>query len=120
MQEEFEDERPVPRQVPLEIIDILVTFAPEIFVRFSLCPCLVQPLWMHLHHQYVFIIAAVEDTDAAALRESLHVTPEKVVVEFLRRRLLEAEHLTALWIHARHDVTNGAVLAGGVHCLKNQ
>ena len=42
------------------------------------------------------------------------------MVEFLGRRLLEAEHLAALWIHAGHDVTNGAVLAGGVHRLKNQ
>ena len=42
------------------------------------------------------------------------------MVEFLGRRLLEAEDLAALRIHAGHDVLDGAVLAGGVHRLKNQ
>src|SRR5436305_1332550 len=48
MQEKFEDERSVPRQVPLEIVDVLVALAPEILVRFSLGPFLVQPLLMDL------------------------------------------------------------------------
>ena len=35
-------------------------------------------------------------------------------------RMFEAEHLAALRIDAGHHVPDGAVLAGGVHRLKNQ
>ncbi len=34
--------------------------------------------------------------------------------------MFEAENLAALRIDAGHDVLDGAVLAGGVHRLKNQ
>ena len=50
---------------------------------------------------------------------ALAVAPEEVVVEFLGRRLLEAVDLAALRIHARHDVLDRAVLAGGVHRLED-
>ena len=46
--------------------------------------------------------------------------PEKIVLQFLGARMFEAEHLAALRIDAGHDVPDGAVLAGGVHRLKNQ
>ncbi len=44
----------------------------------------------------------------------------KVVVEILRRGLLERKHLATLRIDARHDVLDGAVLAGRIHRLKHQ
>jgi hypothetical protein len=34
--------------------------------------------------------------------------------------MLQLEHLTALRIHARHHMLDGAVLAGGVHGLKDR
>ena len=37
-----------------------------------------------------------------------------------RQRRLEGIDLTALWVHARHDMFDGAILAGGAHSLKNQ
>ena len=46
--------------------------------------------------------------------------PEKIVFQFLGARLFETENLAALRIDAGHDVPDGAVLAGGVHPLKNQ
>ena len=42
------------------------------------------------------------------------------MVELLGARVLEAVHLAALGIDARHDVTDGAVLARGVHGLEDQ
>ena len=42
------------------------------------------------------------------------------MVEVLSRRLLEREHLASLRIDARHDVLDGAVLAGRIHRLKHE
>jgi hypothetical protein len=42
------------------------------------------------------------------------------VIELGRARLLEAEDLTALRVDPRHHMLDDAVLAGGVHCLKDQ
>ena len=42
------------------------------------------------------------------------------MLQFFRARLLETVNLAALWIDARHDVTNGAVLAGAVHALEDE
>ena len=75
---------------------------------------------MHADDQHLLVIGAVEDADAAALRQRLRGAPEKIVVQFGRARVLEAEHLAALRIDARHHVADGAVLAGGVHGLKDQ
>ena len=69
--------------------------------------------------EHLLVVRAVEDADAAALGQRLHVAPEEIVVELLVRRLLEAEDLAALRVHARHHVLDRAVLAGGVHRLKD-
>ena len=53
------------------------------------------------------------------LRQALRCTPQKVVVQFLGRRLLEAEDLAALRIDAAHDVLDRPVLAGRVHRLQD-
>src|SRR5262249_18441052 len=47
-------------------------------------------------------------------------TPHEVVIEVFPRGLLEREHLAALRIDARHDVLDGAVLAGRIHRLKDE
>ncbi len=43
-----------------------------------------------------------------------------VVFQFRGARVFETEHLTTLGIDARHHMPDGAILAGGVHRLKNQ
>ncbi len=75
---------------------------------------------MHAHDEDLLVVRAVEDADAPALRQALDVAPHEVVVEVLPRGLLEREHLAALRIDARHDVLDGAVLAGRVHRLKHE
>ena len=52
-------------------------------------------------------------------RQRLHVAPQKIVIELLVGRLLEAEHLAALRVHSGHDVLDRAVLAGRVHGLEH-
>ena len=49
-----------------------------------------------------------------------HAAPQEIVVQFFGRRRLERIHLAALRIDARHDVLDGAVLAGRVHRLEDQ
>ena len=69
--------------------------------------------------EHVFVVGAVEDADATALRQRLHVAPEEVVIEVLARRLLEREDLAALRVDAGHDVLDGAVLPGGIRRLQH-
>ena len=75
---------------------------------------------MHAHDQDLLVVRAVEDADAPALGQAPDVAPQEVVVELLRRGLLERGHLAALRIDAGHDVLDRAVLAGRVHRLKDQ
>jgi hypothetical protein len=42
------------------------------------------------------------------------------MIQLLNRRRLERSDLAALRIDARHNVLDGAVLAGGVHGLKDE
>src|SRR6516225_1885980 len=73
---------------------------------------------VHAYYKDLLGVRSVEDPDPSPLRQALGVTPEKVVVEILRRGLLERENLAALRIYSRHDVLDGAVLAGRVHRLE--
>ena len=75
---------------------------------------------MDPHDQHFLVIRAVEDADPAAFGQDPGVSPEEVVVELLGGGMLEAIDLAALGVHARHDVLDRAVLAGGVHGLEDQ
>ena len=79
-----------------------------------------QHLGVHAHHQHFLVIGAVEDADAAALRQALGDAPQEIVVELLGARRLERMHLAALRIDAGHHVLDDAVLAGRVHPLEHQ
>ena len=46
-------------------------------------------------------------------------SPQKIVVQLFRCRLLERRYLAALRIHAGKDVADGAVLAAGIQSLKH-
>ena len=74
---------------------------------------------MHPHHDHLLVMRAVEDADAAALRQRDLVAPQKIVVELMRSRCLERRHVAALRVDAVHDMLDRGVLAGCVHCLKH-
>ena len=118
MEEELEDQRAIAGEMFLEIVDVLIALFPEAFVGL-LGRAGAQPLGVHFHHQHVLVIRSVEDADAAALGQRLHVSPQEIVIQFLGGRFLETEHLAALRIHAGHDVADGAILASGIHRLEN-
>ena len=74
---------------------------------------------MHPRHQAFFVVGAIEDADAAALRQRDHGAPHEVVIEFVGRRLLEGRDFAALRIDAFENALDRAVLAGGIHALED-
>jgi len=83
-------------------------------------PFAAQDVAVHPDDQHLLVVRAVEDADAPALRQVARGAPQEVVLQFRLARVLEAEHLAALRIDARHHVLDGAVLAGRIHGLEDQ
>ena len=75
---------------------------------------------MHPAHQHFLVIRTVEDADVAPLGQAAVDPPEIIVVQLLRRGLLEGVYLHALRVEAAHHVLDGAVLPRGIHGLKDQ
>ena len=75
---------------------------------------------MHADDEHLLIIGAIVNADAPTFRQAAGRAPEKVVFQVLGARVFEAKNLAALRVDAGQDVLDGAILAGGVHRLKNQ
>ena len=119
VKEELEDNRAIAHEMPLEGIDIVVSCFPEPSgSRPGGKLLLLQDLRVDANNENVLVVGPVEDPYAAALRKRLRVPPEKRVVEFLGRGLLERVDLAPLRVDAAHDVLDRAVLAGAVHGLE--
>src|ERR1700748_3299804 len=100
MQEELDDPRAAAMQMPLQIVDGAIAVMPALFQVFR-GPCdafRLQDLRVNADDQHLLIVAAVEDADAPALGQIAGAAPEEIVLQFLGARVLETEHLAALWI----------------------
>ena len=75
---------------------------------------------MHSNNQHLFVVGTIEYADVTALGKPACRAPEKIMFQFVGARLFEAKDLAALRIDPGHNVPNGAVLAAGIHPLKNQ
>src|SRR5437870_11260384 len=75
---------------------------------------------MDTNHQHLFIIGPVENANSSTFWNSAHGAPQVIMIQFFGRRSLERVDLTALRVHARHDVLDDAVLASCIHRLQNQ
>src|SRR5205807_6857177 len=122
MEEKLEDARAVAAQMVLQPGDGTIAFLPDRVRVEEIVGQLfgAQDLRMHAHDQHLLVIRTVEDPDAPALRKEAGGAPEEVVLQLLGARVLEAEHLAALWVDARHHVLDDAVLAGRVHRLEDE
>lgn len=112
---------PLALQMPLEIADRAITLLPQIGVVMR---CVGDTLGLEdrpvdAHDQHLLVIRAVENPDLAALGQVARAAPEKIVFEFGGAGVLETEHLHPLRVHARHHVPDRAILAGGIHRLKD-
>jgi len=79
-----------------------------------------ENLGMYADDQYLFVVGPVEDADPPALREITTGAPEKIVLQFGRTPMFEAEDLAALRIDAGHHVPDGTIFSGCIHRLKDQ
>src|ERR1700733_7868190 len=70
--------------------------------------------------QHFFVIRPVEDSDPPALRQIARGAPEKIMLQFGRAWMFEAEHLAALRVAPGHNVLDGAIFSRRIHCLKDQ
>ena len=94
---------PLRVEVPLQIDDRTIAVVPDrlVVARRVGQAFAAQNFGMHADDQHLLVIGAVEDADAAALRQVARGAPEEIVLQFARARMLEAEHLAALRIDAR-------------------
>ena len=122
VEEKLDDSRSVTVEMLFQVHDGTIPFLPDSFLVKQLVrqPLAAQNLRMHPNDQHFLVIGTVEDADAAAFRQTLGGAPQKIVLQFRSTGMFETEHLAALGIDAGHHVPDGAVLAGGVHRLKNQ
>src|ERR1041385_3178572 len=106
--------------MPLEGTDILEALIPDL-ARYQLRRQFLrlEKLALHPHDEHVFVVRAVEDADAPALRQRAGRPPEEVVIELFGARRLERIDVAALRIDAGHHMLDGAILAGGIHCLED-
>src|ERR1039457_1411674 len=118
----FDDPRSVAIQVALQVHDGAIALLPDGFRVAQLFrkPLAEENLRMHPHNQHLFVIGTIEDADLPAFRKPAGGAPENIVFQLSGAGLFETENLAALRIDPAHDVPNGAVLAGGVHPLKDQ
>src|SRR6516164_5709546 len=121
VQKELKNNRSLPTEIILEVCYVEEPLVPDAFAQERRGQLLsLQDMLMHAHNENLLIVGSVEDSDASALWQALGVAPEKVVIEVLRRGLLERENLAALRIYSRHNVLDGAVLSGRVHRLEHE
>src|SRR6266849_626702 len=117
MQEKLEDDCAVALEMLFKLIDVFKSTLPERTSTLGWEFLPVEKFRMDPHYQYLFIVRAVEYADSSSRRQRLRVPPQEIVLHFLLRRLLEAEHLATLRIDSAHDMFDQAVFSGGVHAL---
>ena len=101
VQEEFEDDHPLPGEVVLEVRDVGEALVPNALTyerRGQLLPS--QNLLVHTNDEDLLIVGPVEYPDPPPFGETFRIAPHEVVGEVLRRGLLEREDLAALRIYA--------------------
>src|ERR1700691_1824115 len=108
VQEEFENVGVVRDQPPLEVVDLPVALGPDFF----------RNQIVDAHDEHIFVMGAVENHHLAALGNLLFDPPQKIVREFLRRRLLETHDAAALRIHCADYMPHDAIFATRIWSLK--
>jgi hypothetical protein len=84
VQEEFADDDAVAGEIGLGVANIFEAFFPDVFGQEFVRDFLVrEEFGVDAHDKDVFVVAAVEDADVAAIGKNLEAAPELIVIEFL-------------------------------------
>ena len=84
VEEEFQDHGAIARKVALERGNVPEPLAPDVLGhQFRGKLFLGEDFPMHPRHQTFLVVRAIEDADAAALRQRDHVAPHEIVIEFV-------------------------------------
>ena len=75
---------------------------------------------MYPYDEDFLIMAAIENANTSALRQSKTRAPQEVMVEFEIGGPFETVDLATGWIDTLHDGTNRAVFARRIHRLKHE
>ncbi len=90
MQKELSNDDTVAGEVVLKMPNVAIALVPDIFRDELLRNLLLrQQLGMDAYHQRFFVVAAVENADPPALRETFQATPKIVMIEVFCRWALE-------------------------------
>src|SRR5579859_8079456 len=110
MQEEFDDDHAVAREIALKTTDVFEPLFPDILCdeRFGNFLRREQML-MYAHDEHFLVIRAIEDTDFAPFRHSLVRAPEIIVIELFGAWRLKGVNVAALRVHAGHNVLDRAI-----------
>ncbi len=109
VQIELQDRRPVLGQHLFEIVDLIVTLLPDL-----LCDQL-----MDACDQNLFIVTAIEDHNLTLCRYLLVDTPQIIEFQFFAGRLLEICHPRPIWVDSLEHMSDGSILAAGIHGLQH-
>src|SRR5579872_748240 len=107
MQKEFENNSATVAEQFLKIVDLFVASVPDLF----------RNQILHARDQHIFVMRAIEDADAAFAGCIFMDAPQEVVRQLFFGRLFEGMYVAALRVDAAENVTNGAILAAGIHTL---
>jgi len=90
VQKEFAHDDTVACQIAFEVADVLEALVPNLVGdKFRRQLLRAQKFRMHAYRGRLFVIAAIEDADAAALRQTPHAAPKIIMIEFFGRRSFE-------------------------------
>src|SRR5262249_9141045 len=121
VQKELADGNAIVGEIPFEVANIPEPLVPDLLgdqlLRYLL---LVQKLRVYANYQSLFVVAAIEYSNAAAFGKALQTSPQIIVIKIFACRRLERIDLAALRVDAGHDVLDRTIFSGGVHRLKDE
>src|SRR5215470_14234553 len=113
MQEEFDNENAVAREVALEAANVLEALFPNVFGD-KRCRKFLRSknLLVHADNEDFFVIRAIEDADLAPFGNGFVSAPEIIVIELFVAGSFKGVDVAALGIDARHGMFDDTVFAG--------
>src|SRR5688572_1062157 len=109
VQKELQNLRSGEIERSLEVVDLCVAGRPHLLRRKV----------PYADDEHVLVLRPIEDANMPFLGRCLMDTPEKIVTQLERSRLLERRHGATCRVARAEDLSNGAILAGRIAPLQH-